>query len=86
LPWLFRKFFILAGERTAFAQEAGMRLGQLSEFSLLVAFLAFELGHISKSASQLIQLVTIITFIISSYIVIFIYPTPIGVSDRLIKD
>ena len=85
-PLLFRKLFTLTGETPAFAMEAGVRLGQLSEFSLLVAFLAFGLGHITKPASQFIQLVTILTFIISSYIVVFKYPTPIGVSDKLIRD
>ena len=85
-PALFRHFLVLAGEPPAFAKEAGVRLGQLSEFSLLVAFLALELGHIGKPASQFIQLVTIMTFVASSYIVVFKYSTPIGVSDKLIKD
>jgi len=85
-PWLFKKFFIMSGENTSFAKETGIRLGQLSEFSLLIALLAFELGHISNKASQLIQLVTILTFIASSYIVVFKYPTPIGTSEKLIKD
>lgn len=85
-PWVFKKLFILTGENTAFANEAGVRLGQLSEFSLLVAILAFELGHISLNASQLIQLVTILTFIVSSYIVVWNYPTPIGTSEKLIRD
>ena len=85
-PVLFKYFLVLAGETPAFAKEAGTRLGQLSEFSLLIAFLALELGHIGKPASQFIQLVTILTFVASSYIVVFKYPTPIGVSDRLIKD
>jgi len=85
-PWLFKKFFIFSGEEPAFAKEIGFRLGQLSEFSLLIALLAFTLGHISSDASVLIQLVTIITFIASSYIVIFKYPTPIGTSEQFIKD
>ena len=85
-PWLFKKFFVLAGETPDFAKETGIRLGQLSEFSLLVALLAFELGHISSDASQFIQLVTILTFIASSYIVVFRYPTPIGTSEKLITD
>lgn len=85
-PWFFKKFFIFAGEDPAFAREAGIRLGQLSEFSLLIAILAFKLGHISNSASQLIQLVTILSLVASSYIVVFTYPTPIGTSDKLIKD
>jgi len=85
-PLLFKWMFLKIGEEKSFSKEAGMRLGQLSEFSLLVAILAFELGHISASASQLIQLVTIFTFIISSYFVVFKYPTPIGVSEKLIRD
>jgi Kef-type K+ transport system membrane component KefB len=85
-PWIFKRFFIFSGEEPAFAEEIGFRLGQLSEFSLLIALLAFTLGHISSDASVLIQLVTIITFIVSSYIVIFKYPTPIGTSEQFIKD
>ncbi|MFH1460192.1 MAG: cation:proton antiporter [Candidatus Omnitrophota bacterium] len=85
-PWLFKVLFIWAKEKPAFSQELGIRLGQLSEFSLLVAILAFQLEHISSSASQLIQLVTIFTFIMSSYIVVLKYPTPIGTSEQLIRD
>lgn len=58
----------------------------ISEFSILVALLAFQLGHIGNSAAQLIQLVTIFTFIALSYIVVFNYPAPLGVSGKLIKD
>jgi len=85
-PWLFKKFFIIIGESKDFSKESGIRLGQLSEFSLLIAILAFRSGHISAAASQLIQLVTILTFIISSYIVVLKYPTPIGPSAKLIRD
>ncbi|MCK4882761.1 MAG: cation:proton antiporter, partial [Candidatus Omnitrophica bacterium] len=85
-PWIFKKTFVWAGEEKSFSEETGMRLGQLSEFSLLIAFLAFELGHISSSASQLIQFTTILTFIISSYLVVYKYPTPIGTSEELIRD
>lgn len=84
-PWIFKKAFILAGEKVEFAKETGIRLGQLSEFSLLIAILAFDLGHISINASQLIQLVTILTFIVSSYIVVYKYATPIGVSEKLTR-
>ncbi|MBU1862939.1 MAG: cation:proton antiporter [Candidatus Omnitrophica bacterium] len=84
-PLLFWKMFEAAGEKTPFAQETGLRLGQLSEFSLLIALLAFQLGHISNGASQLIQLITIFTLIISSYLVVLKYPTPIGTSKKLIQ-
>jgi len=85
-PWLFKRFFIRSGEEPAFAKELGIRLGQLSEFSLLIALLGFTLGHITNSALQFIELVTIMTFIASSYIVVLKYPTPIGTSEQLIKD
>ncbi len=85
-PVVFKMAFIRVGEKKAFSKEIGMRLGQLSEFSLLIALMAFELGHISDKASQLIQLVTILTFIVSSYLVVFRYPTPIGTTDKLNRD
>jgi len=85
-PFVFQRAFIMAGEKTTLSKEIGMRLGQLSEFSLLIALLAFESGHISSRVSQLIQLATILTIIVSSYLVIFRYPTPIGITDKLIQD
>lgn len=85
-PFVFKKFFLLIGETPKFANETGFRLGQLSEFSLLVAFLAFDLGQITERASQFIQLTTILTFIISSYIVVFRFQTPIGVSEKFIRN
>ena len=85
-PIVLRKGFQWVGERQALSEEIGWRLGQLSEFSLLIALLAFELGHIGNRASQLIQLVTILTIIASSYFVIYKYPTPIGTTERLTKD
>ncbi|MCA9409509.1 MAG: cation:proton antiporter, partial [Candidatus Omnitrophica bacterium] len=84
-PLVFKWMFMFLGETKDFSTEAGIRLGQLSEFSLLVALLALELGHISSTTAQFIQLVTIFTFIASSYIVVFKYPTPIGVSEKLIR-
>ncbi|MBN3039976.1 MAG: cation:proton antiporter [Candidatus Omnitrophica bacterium] len=85
-PWLFKRMFIWIGEEKSFAEQIGFRLGQLSEFSLLIAVLAYSLGHISIEASQLIQLVTILTFIVSSYIVVYKFPTPIGTTKSMIKD
>lgn len=85
-PWLFKKLFVLTGEKAPFSRELGIRLGQLSEFSLLIAVIAFQLGNISSRASQLIQLTVLITFIISSYIVVMRYPTPIGTSAKLNRD
>ena len=68
------------------ALEIGFRLGQISEFSLLIAVVALNTQVISAQASYLIQAATIITFMISSYFIVFTYPTPIAVSDRLRRD
>ncbi len=85
-PFLFERCFILTGESADFSRETGARLGQLSEFSLLVVLLAYELGHMTGQASQLVQAVTILSFVISSYLVVLKYPTPIGTKEELIRD
>lgn len=85
-PVLLNWFFRLAGQEPSLAREAGLRLGQASEFSLLIAILALESGQITNKASQLIQMATIFTILLSSYAVIFSYPTPIGTREKLIQD
>ncbi len=74
------------GEKKHISIETGFRLGQISEFSLLIAVLALESGFINATTSYLIQLATLITFIVSSYIIVLKYPTPISVSDRMRRD
>ncbi|MEQ9567866.1 MAG: cation:proton antiporter [Pseudomonadales bacterium] len=66
--------------------DIGFRLGQISEFSLLIVFLAFDNNLISEKASLLVQATAIITFLVSSYIVVFNYPNPIAVSEKLRRD
>jgi predicted Kef-type K+ transport protein len=66
--------------------EIGFRLGQISEFSLLIAVVALSTGAISDKASYVIQAATIMTFMASSYYIVLKYPTPIAVSDRLRRD
>lgn len=68
------------------ALEIGVRLGQISEFSLLVAYIAKQQAVIGDSAYYLIQGATILTFILSSYIIVMKYPTPISLSEKLRKD
>ena len=68
------------------AWEIGFRLGQISEFSLLIAFLASSQSLISENASHVIQATAILTFVLSSYLVVFRFPTPIAVSDKLRRD
>ena len=66
--------------------EVGFRLGQISEFSLLIAVLAVDSRFIGETTSYLIQLATLLTFIVSSYHIVLRYPTPIAVTDRLHRD
>jgi len=85
-PPVFWLFLRLVGEPTGRAREAALRLGQASEFALLIAFFALQWGSISEAAGQLIQFTTITTLVVSSYIVIYVLPTPIGSSERLRRD
>jgi Kef-type K+ transport system membrane component KefB len=80
--------FLLKGfsEKRSLAWDLGFRLGQVSEFSLLIAYVAAGGAVISSQASLLIQATTIITFMVSSYIVVLNYPTPIAISDELRRD
>jgi Kef-type K+ transport system membrane component KefB len=85
-PVVFRVLLQRTGESRERSNEIGYRLGQMSEFSLLLAVLAFDHQVISAGASYLIQLATLITFLVSSYLVVLRFPTPIAVSDRLRRD
>ena len=85
-PVVFQHLLVRTGESPARSREIGFRLGQLSEFSLLIAVLAATNGVIGAEASYLIQLATMLTFIASSYIVVLRFPTPIAVSDKLRRD
>ena len=85
-PIVFRWLLHSAGETRQRAAEIGIRLGQMSEFSLLVAILALERNVISEQASYLVQLTTLLSFIASTYLVVLRYPTPIALSDELRKD
>ncbi|MBF0587044.1 cation:proton antiporter [Prosthecochloris sp. N3] len=82
-PLAFRIGFRLSGETPKFSKEMGVRLGQNSEFALIIAVLAAEAGILSELNSQLIQLVAIFTMTISSYILVFFFPTPLGTSKPL---
>jgi Kef-type K+ transport system membrane component KefB len=85
-PIVFQHLLMRTGESSSRSREIGFRLGQLSEFSLLIAVLAATNGVIGAEASYLIQLATMLTFIASSYIVVLYFPTPIAVSDKLRRD
>ena len=77
-PFAFKLGFQLIGEGKGFSTELGVRLGQGSEFSLLVAYSALASGLIDMRTSYLIQMVVIITFVLSTYWVVYRYRTPIS--------
>ncbi|MCK5662070.1 MAG: cation:proton antiporter [Thiotrichaceae bacterium] len=85
-PFMFKYLMVKVGEEKGLSLEIGFRLGQISEFSLLIAVFALNVGAISEKASILIQAATILTFMVSSYFIVLTYPTPIAVSDRLRRD
>tara|TARA_B100000780_G_C21100105_1_gene443912 strand:+ start:467 stop:1627 length:1161 start_codon:yes stop_codon:yes gene_type:complete len=80
--FLLRRF----SERSRLAWDAGLRLGQISEFSLLIAFVATSSGMIGEAASLVIQGAAIVTFLVSSYIVVMYCPTPIASNPKLRRD
>ncbi|MFT2109853.1 cation:proton antiporter [Marinomonas sp. 2405UD68-3] len=85
-PVVFR--YLLKGlkEDKSTSWEVGFRLGQVSEFSLLIAYLATSIGLIGNLASHVIQATAILSFALSTYVVILNYPSPIAISDKLRKD
>jgi len=85
-PIVFHGLLRHQSESNTNSWEIGFRLGQISEFSLLIAYIASAELLIGENASHLIQATAILTFLLSSYIVVFRYPTPIAVSDRLRRD
>lgn len=85
-PVTFRLLLSRISGTNELAWEIGFRLGQISEFSLLIAYIATSIALIGERASVLIQATAILTFLASSYLVVFRYPTPIAVSDKLRRD
>lgn len=80
--WLLRR----SGEVRKISREIGVRLGQLSEFSLLVIYMALDTQQISSLAASMAQGAVIITFIVSCYWTAMRYPTPLAANDRLRRD
>jgi Kef-type K+ transport system membrane component KefB len=85
-PLVFWRLFIYTGESGGRSGELGFRLGQMSEFSMLVAALALNLSVVGERLSYTVQLATIASFIVSSYLVVLRFPTPIAISDDLRRD
>ncbi|MEM7258441.1 MAG: cation:proton antiporter [Pseudomonadota bacterium] len=85
-PIVFALLLQRENETKKIARETGVRLGQISEFSLLVAVVALSAGVITERASLLVQTSAILTFVFSSYWIVANYPTPIATSAALRRD
>ena len=85
-PAVFRWLLVRTGESDRRSREIGFRLGQFSEFSLLIAVVAVGVGTCSSKASYLIQLSTLLSFLASSYLVVARFQTPIALKDELRLD
>ena len=85
-PVVFRWLFQREKEKAKMAAETGARLGQVSEFSLLIVVVASSLDVMSDKAAALMQSATILSFVASSYWIVRRYPTPISMDRALYRD
>ena len=83
---VFKFSFDRAGESPKLSKELAARLSQSSEFSLLIAFSALSLGFLSSDHAMVIQITTIVSFIISTYWVVLKHPTTISGDAALRQD
>jgi Kef-type K+ transport system membrane component KefB len=81
--FVFHFTFKKSGESSKLSRELAVRLAQSSEFSLLVVFAALSIGVLSAEKAMVIQITTIITFIISTYWTVLRYKTPISTKAAL---
>jgi len=85
-PIVFASLLKAQGEDGKVAWEVGYRLGQASEFSLLLSYIAISNMLISDKAALVLQFATVLTLVLSSYFVIFRYPSPIAPNAQLRRD
>ena len=85
-PIVFKMLLQREREKARMAGETGARLGQISEFSLLIVVVATNLSVMSQKASLLMQSATILSFLGSSFWIVRRYPTPISTDRALHRD
>ncbi len=85
-PWTFARLLHLQGETLSSAREVGLRLGQASEFSLLVSYMALNTLLLSSEGAVILQTATVITLLASSYFVVSRYPNPMATDPALRRD
>lgn len=85
-PITFYWLLYRSGEVKRVSWEIGIRLGQMSEFSLLVIYLALETNLIPPLTAYMGEAAIIITFIVSCYLTVMQYPTPLASTEKLRRD
>ena len=87
-PLIYKYLLTRVGEAADVSWEVGVRLGQISEFSIIISIMMLEAQplFITSRACYLIQAATMISFVLSSYWVVMKYPTPVALSDKLRRD
>lgn len=85
-PITYKYLLRHVSESTQTAAEIGWRLGQISEFSLIIAYVGLQTKLIGPACAYLIEATTMLSFILSSYVVVMRYPTPMALDDRLRRD
>ena len=85
-PVIYHGLLRGVSESHKLAWNLGFRLGQCSEFALLIGMVALQTGVLSETGNTLIQAATILTLLVSSYLVVFNFPTPIAINDDLRRD
>ena len=70
-PFIVLLIMGLIGYRKRLTLLAGLTVGQISEFSLILTTMGLSLGHIEHETMGLITLVGLITFGLSTYLIIY---------------
>ena len=70
-PFIVIIIMNLLGYKRKTSFLSGLTVAQISEFSLILATLGFNLNHLSKETLSLITLIGIITIAVSSYMIIY---------------
>ena len=85
-PYIFSWLLRQSGELKNVSWEIGVRLGQMSEFSLLVIYMALETHVLRAEATYMAEAAIIMTFIVSCYWTVMCYPTPLAATAKLRRD
>lgn len=85
-PVIFSWLLHRSGEIKTVSWEIGIRLGQMSEFSLLLIYMALQRNFIPPLTTYMTDAAVILTFIVSCYWTVMRYPTPIAMVEGLRKD